>query len=64
MGPSDFAIIPLTTLSTGFVTAMIGCTAGLSFTGSTADVPGLLRDWYYEIRSGNPSDIRCAVAAD
>ena len=42
MGPSDFAIIPLTTLSTGFVTAMIGCTAGLSFTGSAADVPGLL----------------------
>ena len=42
MGPSDFAIIPLTTLSTGFVTAMIGCTAGLSFTGSATDVPGLL----------------------
>jgi len=42
MEPLDFAIVPLTTFSTGFMTAMIGCTAGLSFTGSATDVPGLL----------------------
>ena len=42
MGPADFATIPVTTLLIGFVTGLIGCTTGLSFTGVAADVHGLL----------------------
>jgi len=42
MGPADFATIPVTTLSIGFVTALIGCTTGLSFSGFASDVHGLL----------------------
>ncbi len=42
MGPGDFATIPLTTLSIGFVTGLIGCTTGLSFSGVASDVHDLL----------------------
>jgi len=42
MGPADFATIPVTTLSIGFVTGLIGCTAGLSFSGFVSDVHDLL----------------------
>ncbi|MEJ2283686.1 MAG: ABC transporter permease [Desulfobacterales bacterium] len=42
MGPGDFATIPVTTLLTGFVAGLIGCTTGLSFCGSAADVHDLL----------------------
>ena len=42
MGPADFAAIPVTTLAIGYVTGLIGCTTGLSFTGITTDVHHLL----------------------
>jgi phospholipid/cholesterol/gamma-HCH transport system permease protein len=42
MGPADFANIPVTTLSIGFVTGLIGCTSGLSFSGVASDVHDLL----------------------
>jgi phospholipid/cholesterol/gamma-HCH transport system permease protein len=42
MGPGDFVTIPVTTLSTGFVTGLIGCTNGLSFSGSASNVHDLL----------------------
>jgi phospholipid/cholesterol/gamma-HCH transport system permease protein len=42
MGPADFAAIPLTTLATGYVTGLIGCTTGLSYAGITTDVQHLL----------------------
>jgi phospholipid/cholesterol/gamma-HCH transport system permease protein len=42
MGPADFATIPVKTLSIGFVTALIGCTTGLSFSGIAPDVHNLL----------------------
>jgi len=42
MGPGDFATIPVTTLSIGFVTGLIGCTTGLSFSGSASNVHDLL----------------------
>ena len=42
MGPADFTTIPVTTLATGFVTGLIGCTTGLSFSGSASDVHDLL----------------------
>ncbi len=42
MGPADFATIPVTTLSIGFVTGLIGCTTGLSFSGFASDVHNLL----------------------
>ncbi|MGD9300699.1 MAG: ABC transporter permease [Desulfobacterales bacterium] len=42
MGPADFAAIPVTTLSIGFVTGLIGCTTGLSFSGVALDVHDLL----------------------
>jgi len=42
MGPGDFVTIPVTTLSIGFVTGLIGCTTGLSFSGSASNVHDLL----------------------
>ncbi len=42
MGPADFATIPVTTLLIGFVTGLIGCTTGLSFSGVASDVHDLL----------------------
>ncbi|MGD8290364.1 MAG: ABC transporter permease [Desulfobacterales bacterium] len=42
MGPEDYAIIPLKTLSIGFVVGLIVCTTGLSGTGNVTDVPVLL----------------------
>jgi phospholipid/cholesterol/gamma-HCH transport system permease protein len=42
MGPADFATIPVKTLSIGFVTGLIGCTTGLSFSGIAPDVHNLL----------------------
>jgi phospholipid/cholesterol/gamma-HCH transport system permease protein len=42
MGPGDFMTIPVTTLSIGFVTGLIGCTTGLSFSGFAPDVHDLL----------------------
>lgn len=42
MGPGDFASIPVTTLSTGFVTGLIACTTGMSFSGIASDVHDLL----------------------
>ena len=42
MGPADFAAIPVTTLSIGFVTGLIGCTTGLSFSGVAHEVHDLL----------------------
>ena len=42
MGPADFAAIPVTTLAIGFVTGLIGCQTGLSFTGVAPDVHHLL----------------------
>ena len=42
MGPGDFATIPVTTLAIGFVTGVIGCTTGFSFSGFASDVHGLL----------------------
>jgi phospholipid/cholesterol/gamma-HCH transport system permease protein len=38
MGPEDFATIPLKTISTGFVVALIACTTGLSVSGSRSDL--------------------------
>ena len=42
MGPADFATIPVKSLSIGFVTGLIGCTTGLSFSGIAPDVHNLL----------------------
>jgi len=42
MGPADFTTIPVTTLAIGFVTGLIGCTTGLSFSGFASDVHDLL----------------------
>ena len=42
MGPKDYAIIPLKTLSIGLVVGLIVCTTGLSGTGIVTDVPLLL----------------------
>ena len=42
MGPADFAAIPVTTLATGYVTGLIGCTTGLAYAGITTDVQHLL----------------------
>jgi len=42
MGPADFAAIPVTTLSIGFVIGLIGCTTGLSYSGVVPDVHDLL----------------------
>jgi len=42
MGPGDFVTIPVTTLSIGFVTGLIGCKTGLSFSGSASNVHDLL----------------------
>ena len=42
MGPKDYAIIPLKTLSTGFMVGLIVCDTGLSGAGSVDDVPVLL----------------------
>jgi phospholipid/cholesterol/gamma-HCH transport system permease protein len=42
MGPADFATIPVTTLLIGFVTGLIGCTNGLSFSGVASNVHELL----------------------
>jgi phospholipid/cholesterol/gamma-HCH transport system permease protein len=42
MGPADFASIPVTTLATGFITGLIACTTGLSFSGVASDVHDLL----------------------
>jgi len=42
MGPRDYAIIPLKTLSIGFVAGLIVCNTGLSGIGSVDDVPVLL----------------------
>jgi len=42
MGPQEFAIIPMKTLSIGFMTALIGCLAGFEATGSSADVSEVL----------------------
>jgi len=42
MGPADFATIPVKSLSIGFVTGLIGCTTGLSFSGIAPDVHDLL----------------------
>jgi len=42
MGPADFATIPVTTLSIGFVTGLIGCTVGLAFSGDASEVHDLL----------------------
>ncbi|MDX2498940.1 MAG: ABC transporter permease [Deltaproteobacteria bacterium] len=42
MGPADFASIPVTAISTGFVTGLIGCTTGLSFGGVASNVHDLL----------------------
>jgi len=42
MGPKEYAIIPLKTLSIGFVVGLIVCTTGLSGVGSVDDVPVLL----------------------
>ena len=52
MGPGDFASIVVTTVSTGFVTGLIGCTTGLSFFGTAAHVHDLL-----------PSGVRKSVIA-
>jgi phospholipid/cholesterol/gamma-HCH transport system permease protein len=52
MGPGDFASIVVTTLSTGFVTGLIGCTTGLSFFGTASNVHDLL-----------PSGVRRSVIA-
>jgi len=38
MGFSEFATIPLKTVSTGFVVALIACTTGLSVSGSRSDL--------------------------
>ncbi len=42
MGPKDYAIIPMKTLSIGFVVGLIVCTTGMSGTGFVNDVPVLL----------------------
>ena len=42
MGPKEYAIIPLKTLSIGFVVGLIVCTTGLSGARSVNDVPVLL----------------------
>jgi phospholipid/cholesterol/gamma-HCH transport system permease protein len=42
MGPKEYAIIPLKTLSIGFTVGLIVCTTGLSGAGSVNDVPALL----------------------
>ena len=42
MGPKEYAIIPLKTLSIGFVVGLIVCTTGLSGARSINDVPVLL----------------------
>ena len=42
MGPQEFAIIPMKTLSIGYMSALIGCLAGFETTGSSADVSVIL----------------------
>jgi phospholipid/cholesterol/gamma-HCH transport system permease protein len=42
LGPRDYALVPLKTLSMGFAIGLISCTTGLAVSGAVTEVPALL----------------------